>query len=117
MDFFYIFFFIFLGVFHILKEAADAAKSAMVSVIGLDSDKVQQLCDAANHEVDNDNKVQIANYLCTVSFSDPSFNNPNCMNSCQSCILFDHNIYCLGKLCCIWRFKGSGSSRSQGKII
>lgn len=39
----------------------------MVSIIGLDSDKVQQLCDAANEEVDESNKVQIANFLCTVS--------------------------------------------------
>lgn len=40
----------------------------MVSVIGLDSDKVQQLCDAANQEVPEAEKVQIANYLCPVSF-------------------------------------------------
>lgn len=39
----------------------------MVSIIGLDSGKVQQLCDAANEEVDEANKVQIANFLCTVS--------------------------------------------------
>ena len=39
----------------------------MVSVIGLDSDKVQQLCDAANQEVPEAERVQIANYLCTVS--------------------------------------------------
>lgn len=39
----------------------------MVSIIGLDSAKVQQLCDAANEEVDESNKVQIANFLCTVS--------------------------------------------------
>lgn len=51
---------------NVLKEAADAAKSAMVSVIGLDSDKVQELCDVANQDVDENNKVQIANYLCTV---------------------------------------------------
>lgn len=38
----------------------------MVSIIGLDSEKVQQLCDAANEEVDEANKVQIANYLCPV---------------------------------------------------
>lgn len=38
----------------------------MVSVIGLDSDKVQLLCDAANEEVDESEKVQIANYLCPV---------------------------------------------------
>ncbi|KAJ4725495.1 Malonyl-CoA:Acyl carrier protein transacylase [Melia azedarach] len=52
-----------------MQEAADAAKSAMVSVIGLDSDKVQQLCDAANEEVDENNKVQIANYLCTGNYA------------------------------------------------
>ncbi|KAL3611541.1 hypothetical protein D5086_002561 [Populus alba] len=51
-----------------LQEAADTTKSAMVSVIGLDSDKVQQLCDAANQDVDEDNKVQIANYLCPIRF-------------------------------------------------
>lgn len=38
----------------------------MVSVIGLDSEKVQQLCDAANEEVDEENRVQIANFLCPV---------------------------------------------------
>lgn len=52
-----------------MQEAADAAKSAMVSIIGLDSDKVQQLCDAANQEVDEDNKVQIANYLCPGNYA------------------------------------------------
>lgn len=40
----------------------------MVSVIGLDAEKVQLLCDAANEEVDDDNKVQIANFLCPVRF-------------------------------------------------
>ncbi|RID69446.1 hypothetical protein BRARA_C01540 [Brassica rapa] len=53
-----------------MQAAADAAKSAMVSIIGLDSEKVQQLCDAANQEVDKADKVQIANYLC-----------PNCRKS------------------------------------
>lgn len=52
-----------------MQEAADAAKSAMVSVIGLDSDKVQQLCDAANEEVDEANKVQIANFLCPGNYA------------------------------------------------
>ncbi|CAN6556326.1 unnamed protein product [Malus baccata var. baccata] len=52
-----------------MQAAADAAKSAMVSVIGLDSDKVQQLCDAANAEVDDADKVQIANYLCTGNYA------------------------------------------------
>lgn len=50
------------------QAAADGAKSAMVSVIGLDSEKVQQLCDAANQEVDEADKVQIANFLCPVRF-------------------------------------------------
>ncbi|KAJ0792270.1 putative Acyl transferase domain superfamily, Acyl transferase/acyl hydrolase/lysophospholipase [Helianthus annuus] len=48
------------------QVAADAAKGAMVSIIGLDSDKVQQLCDAANEEVEEAEKVQIANFLCNV---------------------------------------------------
>ncbi|KAG5515052.1 hypothetical protein RHGRI_036179 [Rhododendron griersonianum] len=52
-----------------MQEAANAAKSAMVSVIGLDSDKVQLLCDAANEEVDEADKVQIANFLCTGNYA------------------------------------------------
>ncbi|XP_027335218.1 uncharacterized protein LOC113849481 [Abrus precatorius] len=52
-----------------MQDAADAAKSAMVSVIGLDSEKVQQLCDAANQEVPEAEKVQIANYLCTGNYA------------------------------------------------
>ncbi|XP_006828113.2 malonyl-CoA-acyl carrier protein transacylase, mitochondrial [Amborella trichopoda] len=52
-----------------MQEASDAAKSAMVSVIGLDSEKVQMLCDAANEEVDEQNKVQIANFLCTGNYA------------------------------------------------
>ncbi|KAI4385953.1 hypothetical protein MLD38_003937 [Melastoma candidum] len=52
-----------------MQEAADAAKSAMVSVIGLDAEKVQLLCDAANKDVDEDNKVQIANYLCPGNYA------------------------------------------------
>ncbi|KAM6578345.1 hypothetical protein CsatB_030182 [Cannabis sativa] len=52
-----------------MQEAADAAKSAMVSIIGLDSEKVQQLCDAANQEVDDKDKVQIANYLCPGNYA------------------------------------------------
>lgn len=39
----------------------------MVSVIGLDAEKVQTLCDAANEEVAEDERVQIANFLCPVS--------------------------------------------------
>ncbi|CAF1699609.1 unnamed protein product, partial [Brassica napus] len=52
-----------------MQAAADAAKSAMVSIIGLDSEKVQQLCDAANQEVDEADKVQIANYLCPGNYA------------------------------------------------
>ncbi|XP_030963906.1 uncharacterized protein LOC115985071 [Quercus lobata] len=52
-----------------MQEAADAAKGAMVSIIGLDSEKVQQLCDAANQEVDEADKVQIANYLCPGNYA------------------------------------------------
>jgi hypothetical protein len=51
-----------------IQDASDAVKSAMVSVVGLDSEKVQQLCDAANQEVPESEKVQIANYLCPVRF-------------------------------------------------
>ncbi|CAN4113947.1 unnamed protein product [Withania somnifera] len=43
-----------------MQDAADAAKSAMVSIIGLDSDKVQKLCGAANEEVDEANKGNYA---------------------------------------------------------
>lgn len=52
-----------------MQDAADAAKSAMVSIIGLDSEKVQKLCDAANEEVDEANRVQIANFLCTGNYA------------------------------------------------
>ncbi|XP_068668450.1 uncharacterized protein [Aristolochia californica] len=52
-----------------MQEAADAASSAMVSVIGLDSEKVQQLCDAANKEVEEIDKVQIANFLCPGNYA------------------------------------------------
>ncbi|CAI9107067.1 OLC1v1006343C3 [Oldenlandia corymbosa var. corymbosa] len=52
-----------------MQDAADAAQSAMVSIIGLDSDKVQLLCDAANEEVDEANKVQIANFLCPGNYA------------------------------------------------
>ncbi|KAJ0809425.1 putative [Acyl-carrier-protein] S-malonyltransferase [Helianthus annuus] len=52
-----------------MQVAADAAKGAMVSIIGLDSDKVQQLCDAANEEVEEAEKVQIANFLCNGNYA------------------------------------------------
>eukprot|EP01018_Ginkgo_biloba_P000031 Gb_00116 [translate_table: standard] len=52
-----------------MQEASDAAQGAMVSVIGLDADKVQMLCDAANEEVDEEERVQIANYLCPGNYA------------------------------------------------
>ncbi|KAF6146928.1 hypothetical protein GIB67_036647 [Kingdonia uniflora] len=52
-----------------MQEAANAAKSAMVSIIGLDSEKVQLLCEAANEEVDGEDKVQIANFLCPGNYA------------------------------------------------
>lgn len=55
----------------ILQAAADAAPSAMVSVIGLDSDKVAALCEAANSEVEEGERVQIANFLCPVCEKKP----------------------------------------------
>lgn len=96
-----------------MQDASDAAQSAMVSIIGLDSEKVQQLCDAANEEVDEASKVQIANFLCPVS-----------LYECLSfCILLPfsfppmYKILCLiiimlvsfdlGKLCGFWRSERS----------
>lgn len=52
-----------------MQDASDAVKSSMVSIVGLDSAKVQELCDAANEEVDEANKVQIANFLCTGNYA------------------------------------------------
>lgn len=47
-----------------MQAAADAAESGMVSVIGLDSDKVASICDAANKRVGDSTGVQLANLLC-----------------------------------------------------
>ncbi|CAG9466042.1 unnamed protein product [Pedinophyceae sp. YPF-701] len=52
-----------------MQAAADAAPSAMASVIGLDSAKVEELCAAANAEVDPDQAVQIANFLCPGNYA------------------------------------------------
>eukprot|EP00897_Mesotaenium_endlicherianum_P000508 jgi/Mesen1/10458/ME000082S09962 len=52
-----------------MQAAADAAPSAMVSVIGLSSDKVQELCEAANADVAEEQRVQIANYLCPGNYA------------------------------------------------
>lgn len=51
-----------------MQAAADAAESGMVSVIGLDSDKVKELCAAANERVGSD-AIQIANYLCPGNYA------------------------------------------------
>lgn len=59
----------------------------MVSIIGLDSDKVQQLCDAANQEVDDANQVQIANYLCPVRILQTS--RSPMISLAGSCLLID----------------------------
>ncbi|CAI6005541.1 unnamed protein product [Closterium sp. NIES-65] len=52
-----------------MQAAADAAPSAMVSVIGLGADKVQELCDAANEDVEESQRVQIANFLCNGNYA------------------------------------------------
>lgn len=52
-----------------MQAAADAAPSAMASVIGLDSEKVAALCEAANAEVSEDERVQIANFLCPGNYA------------------------------------------------
>lgn len=52
-----------------MQAAADAAPSGMVSVVGLSSDKVEALCEAANAEVSADQAVRVANYLCTGNYA------------------------------------------------
>ncbi|CAM6128844.1 unnamed protein product [Calypogeia fissa] len=52
-----------------MQAAADAAPSAMASVIGLDSEKVAALCEAANAEVSEEERVQIANFLCPGNYA------------------------------------------------
>jgi [acyl-carrier-protein] S-malonyltransferase len=52
-----------------MQAAADAARSGMVSVIGLDSDKVAELCAAATAQVGEDKAVRIANYLCPGNYA------------------------------------------------
>jgi len=43
-----------------MQAAADATPSGMVSILGLELDKVEQLCDDARH----DEVLQVANHLC-----------------------------------------------------
>lgn len=52
-----------------MQAAADAVKSGMVSVIGLDSAKVDELCKAATAEVGEDKAIKIANYLCPGNYA------------------------------------------------
>ncbi|MCO5586406.1 hypothetical protein L7F22_040346 [Adiantum nelumboides] len=51
-----------------MQAATNSTQGGMASVIGLDSKKVQALCDAANKGLNEDEKVQIVNYLCTGSY-------------------------------------------------
>jgi [acyl-carrier-protein] S-malonyltransferase len=44
-----------------MQAAADAEPSGMVSVLGLETEQVEQLCDAARHPGET---LRIANYLC-----------------------------------------------------
>jgi len=50
-----------------MQAASEAASSGMVSVIGLDSDKVGELCKAASEATGE--KIGIANYLCTGNYA------------------------------------------------
>eukprot|EP00245_Coleochaete_scutata_P005974 TRINITY_DN20025_c0_g1_i1.p1 TRINITY_DN20025_c0_g1~~TRINITY_DN20025_c0_g1_i1.p1 ORF type:complete len:413 (+),score=64.66 TRINITY_DN20025_c0_g1_i1:107-1345(+) len=52
-----------------MQAAADAAPSGMVSVIGLDSEKVAELCKAASEEAGEGQGVQIANFLCPGNYA------------------------------------------------
>lgn len=52
-----------------MQAAADATPSGMVSVIGLDADKVAELCEAATNEVGEANGVRIANFLCNGNYA------------------------------------------------
>jgi len=50
-----------------MQAAADAADSGMVSVIGLDKEKVGELCAMAAEK--SGEKIQIANYLCNGNYA------------------------------------------------
>lgn len=52
-----------------MQAAADAAPSGMVSVIGLDADKVADLCAAASEKAGPGQGVQIANFLCPGNYA------------------------------------------------
>lgn len=50
-----------------MQAASDAVQTGMVSVIGLDKDKVAELCAAASEQ--SGEKIQIANYLCNGNYA------------------------------------------------
>lgn len=50
-----------------MQAASDAVETGMVSVIGLSSDKVDDLCAAASEK--SGAKIQIANYLCKGNYA------------------------------------------------
>ncbi|KAL3940841.1 MAG: hypothetical protein SGBAC_004691 [Bacillariaceae sp.] len=50
-----------------MQAASDAVDSGMVSIIGLDSDTVKEVCAAASEK--SGEKVQIANYLCKGNYA------------------------------------------------
>lgn len=50
-----------------MQAASDAVDSGMVSVIGLDKEKVAELCGAASDK--SGEKIQIANYLCKGNYA------------------------------------------------
>lgn len=50
-----------------MQAASDAVDTGMVSVIGLDSDKVKELCSVASEK--SGQKIQIANYLCSGNYA------------------------------------------------
>ena len=50
-----------------MQAASDAVDTGMVSVIGLDSDKVVELCTMASEK--SGAKIQIANYLCKGNYA------------------------------------------------
>eukprot|EP00882_Tetradesmus_deserticola_P000246 GHRQ01000273.1.p1 GENE.GHRQ01000273.1~~GHRQ01000273.1.p1 ORF type:complete len:350 (+),score=185.49 GHRQ01000273.1:91-1140(+) len=52
-----------------MQAAADAVRSGMVSVIGLDKEKVAALCEAATAEVGADKAIKIANFLCPGNYA------------------------------------------------
>jgi hypothetical protein len=52
-----------------MQAASDASPSGMASIIGLDSEKVAKLCEAASEAVGEGEGVRIANYLCPVRTS------------------------------------------------